>query len=177
MLDPIILHRLCCLVLPTSSSPQSIGESALCHFTFIDRSVSLLCYPLILWPRRAFILNETVAVKMMKMSPQLPTLPSRRIPCQALPMVVDLAFRQDRFITAYDCHRTTAVGNLCEDHAEELLGLHVMESDIAGAGVGLFTTCSRTKHELICEYHGAVVSQVEFDVYPTTTEWRLLKAE
>jgi hypothetical protein len=97
----------------------------------------------------------------------VPTL-QHQLQCQAPQVVVDVAVRQRAFVVAYDCERSTSVGNLCEQHADELLGLQVMESYIAGAGLGLFTTRSRARHEFVCAYPGTVVSRSEFDSLPNS---------
>jgi hypothetical protein len=85
-----------------------------------------------------------------------------------LQVVVDAAVRQRAFVVAYDCEQSTLIGKACEQHADELLGLQVMESDIAEAGLRLFTTRVRASHEYICGSLGTVVSKAEFDSLPNS---------
>jgi hypothetical protein len=61
-----------------------------------------------------------------------------------------------------NCEQLTELGNLCEQHAHDLLGVRVAESDIEGAGLGLFTTRARKRGEWICTYLGQVMTNAEY---------------
>ena len=65
-----------------------------------------------------------------------------------------------------DCEELTEIGDLCEQHAIELLGLTVMTSTLESAGLGLFTTRPRRKGDYICLYLGQLVSSADFELAP-----------
>jgi hypothetical protein len=64
------------------------------------------------------------------------------------------------------CEHLTELGNLCEQHAHDLLGVRVAESDIEGAGLGLFTTRARKRGEWICTYLGRVLTNADYFAAP-----------
>jgi ribosomal protein L21E len=152
-----------------SSFPLHPSIANISLISFVILPASLLYLPTLAFFRtagdRPLFLSRSVRAQVV--AHMLPTL-QHYVRCQSLQVVVDAAVRQRAFVVAYDCERSTAIGNLCEQHADELLGLQVMESDIAGAGLGLFTTRDRASHEYICGYVGTVVSKAEFDSLPNS---------
>jgi SET domain len=70
-----------------------------------------------------------------------------------------------------ECHNLTRRGYLCADHLRERKGLEIKLSHLtlAGeeAGLGLFTTVARQRHELIDEYRGEIQTRAEFDAAPS----------
>ena len=86
-----------------------------------------------------------------------------RMQCVAMPRHANNTIRQ--------CTNRTRRGYYCRDHADELLGLEVntsQEGDEPGdAGLGLFTTIRRRKHEIVDEYTGAIVTSAEFEAKPS----------
>ena len=58
------------------------------------------------------------------------------------------------------------MGDLCEFHAVNLLGLVVKPSSLENAGLGLFTTRPRRCGEYICAYGGRLIASAEFERAP-----------
>jgi hypothetical protein len=65
-----------------------------------------------------------------------------------------------------DCDEMTEIGDLCEQHAIDLLGLRAKTSSLEDAGLGLFTTKPRREGEYICTYLGRIVSSADFEIAP-----------
>ena len=86
-----------------------------------------------------------------------------RMQCVAMVRHADGRFRQ--------CSSRTRRGYHCRDHADELLGLEVKTSEVGDepgdAGLGLFTTVDRRKHEVVDEYAGAIVTDAAFEAKPS----------
>jgi hypothetical protein len=60
------------------------------------------------------------------------------------------------------CDDLTRWGNLCDNHASELLGVRVARSLIRDANLGLFTIWPRKRGEWICPYLGDIVTNAEY---------------
>ena len=69
------------------------------------------------------------------------------------------------------CPQRTRRGYFCRDHANERLGLEVKTSEVGDepgdAGLGLFTTVDRRKHEVVDEYTGDILTATEFEAMPS----------
>jgi hypothetical protein len=99
------------------------------------------------------------------------TLPTRHqfILCQVLDYRRRAASTSDDSTSSVvegDCEELTDIGDLCGQHAIDLLRLTVKTSGLQNAGLGLFTILSRRKGEYICPYLGRIVSSVDFEVAP-----------
>ena len=89
--------------------------------------------------------------------------------CQALDYRRRTSLTSDRVASSVveeDCEELTEIGNLCEQHAIDLLGLTVKTSILENAGLGLFTTRPRRKGDYICPYLGRIVSSTDFEMAP-----------
>jgi hypothetical protein len=86
-----------------------------------------------------------------------------RIQCVAMTCDVDGEISQ--------CTNRTRRGYYCRDHADERLGLEVKTSEAGDepgdAGLGLFTTIERRKHEVVDEYSGDILTAAEFENAPS----------
>jgi hypothetical protein len=86
-----------------------------------------------------------------------------RMQCVAIVCEADGVMRQ--------CTNRTRRGYYCRDHADELLGLEVKTSEVGDepgdAGLGLFTTVNRRKHEVVDEYKGDILTAAEFEAMPS----------
>ena len=99
------------------------------------------------------------------------TLPtgSQFVLCQALDYRRRAASTSDRVASSVveeDCEELTEIGDLCHQHAIDLLGLTVKTSSLENAGLGLFTTRARRKGDYICPYLGRIVSSTDFEMAP-----------
>ena len=69
------------------------------------------------------------------------------------------------------CPNRTRRGYYCRDHSDERLGLVVETSEVSDepgdAGLGLFTTAERRKHEIVDEYSGDILTAAEFESAPS----------
>ena len=72
-----------------------------------------------------------------------------------------------------DCHRFTSHGDMCPQHARQILGVEVGQSTIVGAGLGLFVTRAFPRGHVLCEYKGRVVSRETWAVHPSAYGVRL----
>ncbi len=97
-------------------------------------------------------------------------LPTRQqfILCEALDHSRRAASRSrsSSSIVEVDCEELTDTGDLCAQHAIDMLGLAVKPSTIEGAGLGLFTTRPRRRGEYICAYLGRIMSREDFELAP-----------
>ena len=86
-----------------------------------------------------------------------------RVQCAAMTCYADGEIRH--------CPIRTRRGYYCRDHAEERLGLEVKTSEVGDepgdAGLGLFTTVDRRKHEVVDEYSGDILTATEFENAPS----------
>ena len=103
------------------------------------------------------------------------TLPTRSqfVLCQALDYWRRVASTSNRLSSSRtscavegDCDELTEIGDLCNQHAIDLLGLRVKTSTLENAGLGLFTTRPRRKGDYICPYLGRIVSSVDYEIAP-----------
>ena len=96
------------------------------------------------------------------------------VECEAFDEGVDMEKGTERLYARKQCGRFTDRGNLCEEHAVELLGVRVAPSDIAG--LGLFAA-GHTFHkgDVICPYLGEVMTSAEFEAEPSAYAVRLYR--
>ena len=92
--------------------------------------------------------------------------------CQALDYWRRVASTSNRLsssrtsVVEEDCDELTEIGDLCNQHAIDLLGLMVKTSILENAGLGLFTTRPRRKGDYICPYLGRIVSSTDSEMAP-----------
>ena len=90
------------------------------------------------------------------------------VECEAVDKGVQLVVGTPRFYAVEECGRFVQKGNLCTQHARELLGVRVQPSRIAGAGLGLFAAGRVfVRGGVIVEYEGEYMTRAAFDQSPS----------